>query len=76
MPQLTVGQAIKELQKEDPKAKLVLAGDPEGNYYYPVDEVGGDFVLDSHGEIHSTDDEECPKGKKAVVLWPRHWESS
>ena len=72
---MTVAQAIKELQEQDPKAQLLLASDPEGNGYSPADEAAGGNVL-VRGEVYGEDDEERPKGgKKEVVFWPRHWES-
>lgn len=68
---MTVKKAIEELQKQNPNAQLVLAVDPEGNGFSPMDVVEGNAVF-ADGELYYPEDEGCPKGKKkVVVLWPR-----
>jgi hypothetical protein len=64
---MTVAAFIKALQKEDPKAIVVLSKDSEGNGYSPLYQIGRSIY--ANGEIYEEDDE-VEGGKRAVVLWP------
>lgn len=77
---MTVIQLIKRLQKEDPKALVVLSRDPEGNGFEELVYVDGDYMF-ADGEIgyskitpalkkQGFTEDDILDGKRAVVLWP------
>lgn len=82
---MTVQALIKELQKCDPRALVVMSTDSEGNMYSPLADLDDryNYAADTtySGEIgfrkltpelkeKGYSREDTVKGRKAVVLWP------
>lgn len=76
----TVQELIDELSGLPRNAFIVMASDPEGNYYRKVDEVEGGYLAEDPG-LNPVDlvlpeevdiyDEEMNKGlTETVVIWP------
>lgn len=65
---------VKELQQllkhMDPEAEVVLAGDPEGNWFRAADGYSTGWWEAAEKELHDAK-MKAPKGAiEALVLWP------
>lgn len=68
---MKVKQLIKELQKVDQNALVVLSSDAEGNNYSVLDEVAGVNEFFDEVDRSFCDEEDKPKSAKlAIVLYP------
>jgi hypothetical protein len=77
---MTVKELIEALSECDPNDHVILSRDSEGNGYLPVWDI--EEMMYHDGEVYIreltedmiekgyTEDDLCPYGTKAVVLWP------
>lgn len=81
---MTVQDLIEILEQVDPTATVVLASDPEGNSYAPLEDyaigafdskesvfVRDDDIEDYYVE-HDDEEREEPNGTHAIALWPAY----
>ena len=77
---MTVKELINQLTELPPDAPVILAGDPEGNYFYKVSNVelcryedGNTWIyeLTYNARQQGFSEEDCnPAAPPAVCLWP------
>jgi hypothetical protein len=78
---MIVRKLMDILENCNPDAEVVMAGDPEGNYYSHVGSVDEDLYINEDGEVgfncitpelreQGFTDEDLITGKECVVLIP------
>ena len=81
---MTVGDLMEMLEQMDPTATVVMASDPEGNAFAPLEDysIGSfdskesafvqDEDIENYYALHEEETREEPNGTHAVAFWPAY----